>query len=83
MYEPAGTAGCDRGCTSYAITPDASWNGDSHQLALAVGMAAVVCGHAVPPWALFSSDLLPESVMTAAPRNSGRSANCPGPWSGL
>lgn len=58
------TPDCDRGCASYAITPDASWIGDSHQLAIAVGMVAAAKGHAVPPWVLFSADLLPGTLTT-------------------
>src|SRR5262249_27657449 len=53
-----------RGCI--AITPDVEWTGDSHQLAIAVGIYAAARGYSVPPWVLFSGSLENNSVHTGS-----------------
>lgn len=52
-----------------SFAQDPKWEGDSHQLAIAVGILALTYGFDLPNWILFSSDLKKNSVATGATGN--------------
>lgn len=55
----ADTPACQGGCKGCAVLQEVSWEGQSHQLALAVGLVAAQEHRSIPPWVMFSANVLP------------------------